>query len=419
LEDVASGLGVELKRVYAAKLRAYEDPLSASQLSDILATTIKRDEPCKVLTFLGMLLAQTEEDEFNVAFQTESSTGKSCIPLELIEYFPEGKRRIYAGASPTSFFHEVGVWDKERKVITVDLEGKILLFMDQPHWMLMEKLRPLLSHDRKVLTYEITDKREKAGLRTKTVELIGYPTVVFCTVKPTQEEQEKTRLWLLSPETSQEKLRESLWLIAQKEGNRPAFKEWLERNPLRRWPQARVGLIRGTGIKEIIVPDVEKILERYLSGRSCLKSRDQRDFPRLLRIIKGLALLNCFHRERVGEGAIVASQEDVDEAFKLYGTVAVPNELGLSPETYEIYAKVMVPLASNGGISKKEICREYWKVFHRPLQLRRLREQILPSLESAGLVTQEPDPNNKREVLVYPTVAWIYSASHVRPKGRA
>ncbi|MEM3462402.1 MAG: hypothetical protein QXJ15_01875 [Candidatus Bathyarchaeia archaeon] len=46
----------------------------------------------------------------------------------------------------------------------VDLEHKILVFLHQPHWMLMEKLRPLLSHDRRSLRYSITDKMEKAGL---------------------------------------------------------------------------------------------------------------------------------------------------------------------------------------------------------------------------------------------------------------
>lgn len=396
--------------------------ITLQELSEVLATTVKRDEPAKILTFLGMLLAQTDEDQYNIAFQAESSTGKSYIPLELIEYFPEEERCIYGGASPTSFFHEVGFWDKERKVIRVDLAGKILVFLDQPHWMLMEKLRPLLSHDRKVLTYKITDKREKAGLRTKTVELIGYPTVVFCTAKPTQEEQEKTRLWLLSPEISQEKLRESLWLIAKKEGNREAFSQWLEQDPKRRWLKRRVGLIRASGIRNIVIPDVEEILKRYLGGRSSLKPRDQRDFPRLLRLIKALALLNCFNRKEVHPGTIEASREDVEEAFRLYGIIAPSNELGLAPETYEIFVKVIAPLASeNHGISRKEIQKRYYDVFHRPLQDYRLRQQILPSLESAGLIRQEPNPENKREILIYPTVPLTISpmkAEALEPPGK-
>jgi hypothetical protein len=226
--QVSRQLGVESKEILAARLRDYTREISLEELNSIISTTVKRDEPTKAITFLGMLLAQTIEDQYNIAFQAESSTGKSYIPLELANYFPKEDQLIYASASPTSFFHEVGQWDKDRKVITVNLEGKILVFMDQPHWMLMEKLRPLLSHDRKVLTYKITDKTGKGGLRTKTVEIIGYPTVVFCTAKSTLEDQERTRLWFLSPETSQEKLSESLHLLTKKYSDPDAYREWLE-----------------------------------------------------------------------------------------------------------------------------------------------------------------------------------------------
>ena len=33
-----------------------------------------------------------------------------------------------------------------------------------------------------------------------------------------------------------------------------------------------------------------------------------------------------------------------------------------------------------------------------------LRMQILPMLETAGLITQEQDPNDKRKILVFPTI---------------
>ena len=67
------------------------------------------------------------------------------------------------------------------------MEKKIVIFLDQPHFMLLERLRPLLSHDRKELQYKITDRSEKRGLRTKNVK--GYPTVIFCTGKLNPDEQ--------------------------------------------------------------------------------------------------------------------------------------------------------------------------------------------------------------------------------------
>jgi hypothetical protein len=45
----------------------------------------------------------------------------------------------------------------------------------------------------------------------------------------------------------------------------------------------------------------------------------------------------------------------------------------------------------------------------------RLRQEILPALETAGLIYQEPNPNNKRELLVYvilPQSNSLYSTPH-------
>jgi len=439
LDKISNELGVEVRESLWAMHLEHERPIKLSELEENLSSTVKRDVEAKLITFLGMLLAQTDEDQYNIAFQAESSTGKSYIPLELMEYFPESERREYAGASPTSFYHQIGKWlplqevakaldvgglfdlselaDEKRKVILVNLESKILLFLDQPHWMLMERLRPLLSHDKKALRYDITDKTGKGGLRTKTVLIIGFPTVIFCTTKPSQEDQERTRLWLLSPESSQEKLKESLNLIAKKESDRAAFKEMIGKDPMRLWLMRRIGLIRETGIKNVVIPNEDQILRRFLSKRNYLKPRDQRDLPRLLRLIKAIALLNCFHRKEGHSGSIVASDEDTDEAFELYDKVAVSNELGLAPEAYDVYEKVIRPLASNeGGASRKAICKRFFEIFHRPLQDDRLRRQILPALESAGLTIEEPDPDDRRNKLVYCTVL---SPISVIPEGDA
>jgi hypothetical protein len=432
--EIARQLGVEPKEIFLSKQRDYQREIALDELNEILSTTVKYDEPVKAITFLGMLLAQTEEDQYNIAFQAESSTGKSYIPLELAEYFPRSERRTYAGASPTSFYHEVGEWrllsevskgtdltglfdlteqtDKKRKVILVDLEAKILTFMDQPHWMLMEKLRPLLSHDMKLLRYTITDKTGRGGLRAKTVIIKGYPTVVFATAKPTQEDQERTRMWLLSPEASQKKIEESLKLLGARVGHREAFKEWIKGHPQRRWLKERIRFIRGSGTRNIILPEWSKILDRFLAQRPHLSPRAQRDWPRLLYLIKGFALLNCFQRVKAGDHAIIADQKDVDAGSALYESVARSNELGLSPETLRIYEEVILPLDQGGqGVSKREIIMRFRELYGRPLGSKRLSDDVLPALESVGLVAVERNPEDKREMRVYCTIEGRISPS--------
>lgn len=425
---LAVELNVDSKEILKAQLDDYKRELSKDELNHILSTTIKRDETTKAVTTLGCLLAQTDADQFNIGFQAESSAGKSYIPQEIAEYFPPKDLRIYAGASPTSFFHSIGKFlplieltnevdlkglfdekelsDVKRKVIFLDLEQKILIFLDMPHWQLMEKLRPLLSHDKKLLRYDITDKTGKGGIRTKTVIIKGYPAVIFATTKPTQEDQEKTRMWLLSPEVSEEKIPESLNLLGAKIGHREAFQEMIESHQMRRWLKTRIEQIRNTSIRNVIIPEWQKVLDRFLSKRPHLSPRAQRDFPRLLYLIKGLALLNCFNRTKAGPDTIIANQTDIDAGIDLYEEIAAPNELGLSPETYRIYEKVVKPLADNCqlGVSRKEILRKYFETYHRPLPDDRLRRQIIPALESAGLVSQEPNPNDRREMLVHSAI---------------
>jgi len=82
-----------------------------------------------------------------LGLQAESTSGKSYILLEISDYFPKSDVLIYGGVSPTSFFHEKGINDKEKDATIVNLERKILIFLDLPHYLLMEKLRPILSHD--------------------------------------------------------------------------------------------------------------------------------------------------------------------------------------------------------------------------------------------------------------------------------
>lgn len=235
---VSQELGVEPKDVLKAHLTIQKKPITIDEVISILSSTIKQDNPAKAILFFAMLSTYTEEDQQNIALQAESSSGKSYIPLELASYFPEEDKIKIASASPTAFFHESGIlidefgqpinfaekplknatpedvsaWQKRLRNsrILVNLERKILIFLDQPHYMLMEKLRTLLSHDQKELHYKITDKTQKYGLRTKNVIIRGFPTIIFCSTKLKLDEQEKTRIFLLSPEVGEEKLLESI-----------------------------------------------------------------------------------------------------------------------------------------------------------------------------------------------------------------
>jgi len=394
--------------------------LSKEELLEILGSTIKKDDENKLITFLAMLSAYTSESQFNVGFRAPSSTGKSYIPLELAEYFPKEDVIKYAYASPTSFYHETGIWDDNIRGYWVDLERKILIFIDQPHDQLLQRLRPLLSHDEKELIYKITDKKEKKGIRTKTVIIRGFPAVIFCTGSLKYDEQEATRNFILSPETNEEKIREAIFLKAMRKGNAPKFENYLKNFPEREMLKQRIKLIKEEKINQIIIRNPEKIAREFEKRYNKLKPRHTRDIERLISLIQSWALLNLWHRERDKNNNIYTDEKDVKVAFEIFDKIADSQELGIPPYIFKIYLEVFVPLfreKEEEGLERKEIAKKHFEVYGRPLPDWFLRQIILPSLETAGLIQQEADPNDKRKLLVYPPPSnSLYFQKYVKSK---
>lgn len=399
------------------------EPLTLQGLTEILGLTIKQDNENKIVTFLCELSAYTENAQFNISYNAPSSTGKSFIPTEIARLFPEEDVRELAYCSPTAFFHDSGEWDKEMKGYIVDLSRKILIFLDQPHNELLARLRPLLSHDKKEICLKITDRSQKFGLKTKNVLLKGYPSVIFCTAGLKIDEQEATRFLLLSPEVGQGKIRQGILESIKKEADSEQYAEWLNENPARLLLKERLKAIKTENVKEIKIANREKIEQRFLSQNKMLKPRHQRDIKRLMSLIKAFALLNLWWRERNGS-TIIANDEDIEQAFRIWDKISQSQELNLPPYIYNLYQEVIlkayndknanrnedfVELTGTLGLSRKELLQKHYEVYGRMLDTSQLRLQILPMLETAGLITQEQDPNDKRNMLIYPTVPYTIS----------
>jgi len=424
--ELAEKLGIENEKASFARMTAlqiYQDrEYGIEDLVNILGLTVRHDDINKVITFLVMLSAFTPDNQLNLSFRAESSTGKSYLPLQISMLFPQDRIVKIAYSSPTAFYHDRGVIDEETKEVVIDLEKRILIFLDQPHDQLLERLRPLLSHDQKELHYKITDKREKSGLRTKNVKIVGFPAVIFCTGRLRVDEQEATRMIILSPEVSQEKFREAIYLKALKEADREAFEEYVEEDPKRKALRERLREISRECVGEIRIPDPEKVAERFIKGRKVLKPRHMRDIEKIINLAKAMALLNYKHRETEKNGdrlIIYVSEKDVDTAFKLWSEIEVAQELSLPPFTLEVLEKVIKPLAEENlrnygiiGATRSEILERFLQVFGRPLSRTVLDKEILPALVSTGLVDLEPHPKDKRKTLIVPLTLRIETLPH-------
>jgi hypothetical protein len=392
------------------------EPLTPENLAGALELTIKNDNENKIVTFLCQLSAYTEDTQFNISFNSPSSTGKSYIALEVSRLFPTEDVIKLGNCSKTAFFHEQGSYNKETNEITVDLSRKILIFTDMPHTGLLEGLRSFLSHDEKIMYSKITDKNQKGGNRTKTIALKGYPSVIFCTAGLRMDPQEQTRFILLSPEVNQEKIHAGITNTIRKEADNEKYREWLNSDPKRQLLKLRIQAIKQEHIDDIKIANQEKIFERFLKGDKKLQPRHQRDIKRLLSLVKSFALLNLWWRERDGS-TITANDEDIENALKLWEKISISQELNLPPFIYDIYTQIILPVykeknanqsqvfkeLERKGITRQDILEKHYKTYGRMLDSQQLRLQIIPVLETSGLIYQEQDPSDRRKVLIFPS----------------
>lgn len=391
-------------------------PLSSEDLIEILGITIKQDEENKIATFLCELSAYTENAQLNISFNAPSSTGKSYIPTEIAQLFPYEDVVELGYCSPTAFFHDRAEFKKETNELIVDLSRKILIFLDQPHTLLLQHLRPLLSHDKKEIKLKITDKAQRGGLRTKNVLLRGFPSVIFCTAGLRADEQEITRFILLSPQTTSEKIRAAIYEKIKKESDNEAYRQNLNDNPKRKLLKERILAIKNEGIADIKIKSPKSIEDAFFSKNRRLKPRHQRDIGRILSLVKAFALLNVWFREKDGT-TIVANENDIEEAFKVWDAISESQEFNLPPFIFGIFKDVIMPawsdktesLGNKHGLTRREISQKHIQIYGRALPDWLLRQQIIPMLENSGLIAQEADPRDGRRILIYPTTAFAIS----------
>jgi hypothetical protein len=388
--------------------------IGASEILGVLEKTIKKDEENKLATFLCMLSAYTENAQFNISFNAPSSTGKSYIPLEVCKLFPPEDVIKRGHCSPTAFFHDSGVYDKERQAFFIDLSRKILVFMDQPHTQLLERLRPILSHDEKEIIAMITDKTQKYGLRAKKVIIRGYPAVVFCSAGLKIDEQEATRFILLSPQSSQAKFQAGIKEKIKRESDSGKYQNELDKDSERRSIMERLFAIKQAQISNIVIPDINMLEEMFLEGKKILKPRHQRDIGRFISLVKSFSLLNLWFRKREN-GSLIANEKDITEAAILWDIISESQEHNLPPYIYELFTDTILPLFNEknegkteenmAGLSRKEIMKRYFERKGQPLADWLFRQEIIPMLENAGLIYQEEDPDNRRKKLIFPMAA--------------
>lgn len=402
--------------------------MTVEDIANVLNSTIKYDFVSKVITFLTMLLAYTEEDQLNVMFNADSSTGKTYICKEVSKYFPEQDVKDYGKTSPKSFYYSPSLQSIDEKTgqTIINLERRILIFSEQPDPQLQENLRPVLSHDGKRSNFSITNKN--SGGRNVAMEgyILGYPSTFFCSANMHVNEQELTRCLILSPESTPEKIMAGIDVAIAKGAKRSAYNALVNDNEERRMLMERVIYVKNLNADYIDIDDDEymkakfmenlktlpkEIQEKMLVKNSKVVSPElQRAINHFMSLIKAMALVNA--SSRMVDGRVIATRRDIDEAIKLWVPLSKSKIYGISPQALDFYTNIILPAyyaknketGGNVGVTYEEIRTEYYFKKGRYPNMDNMRDQWIPMLETASMVSIGKSKADKRRYCIEPLV---------------
>ncbi len=402
------------------------EELTLQDIDEVLSKTIFEDTEAKRILFLICTLTYTNDHQKNAILTGASSVGKTYNIKEILWFFNNGglKQTIIGinDATPRSLIYNPNavtidertlepidfskapqkgdakeLWDEwydlqRHKAQFINLSNKILVFFDIPNFALLQNLRSLLSHDEQICRFLVTVKDANGSHKTKTVLIKGYFTAIFASAYSTIDEQESSRTFMLSPTDSSEKIRKAIELQGTKLTD-PNFTKWYESEPSRVGLKSRIEKIQNAKISKVLFEksDMKNLQEWFFKNTANLGPRAQRDFPRLLSIAQAWALLNYMNRVRtIEEFIIYAKSTDIEIAKQIYEPILKCNELGLTPEEYEVWKMIEPECKEDMGLRISEIHNVYYYAKKRHCSDKRLRE-MLKNFCTAGLLKEEKE----------------------------
>ncbi len=350
---------------------------------------VKKDARSVIYAHATMLSSELPSP-LNMANVAPSSEGKTYPILSVAELYPRDKILILIGASERSFIYDHGelvdeegrpiadqiaalraridaTKDKsEKEALTrefvdllshsrrlVDLDGKILLFLEKPDDALLARLRPHLSRDAYETEYRFVEK--KGGrLRTEKILIRGWPVVIFCKTEEEEfprwlEDQIRTRFLTISPQTGPEKYREANALSSDRFGlPGPAFEAKYQTKELEE-VRARLTLVlRELNRRKKLVKPGQSFF--WIPFRNQIarafpadKGRHMRDIKAFLTLVQAVAATNVFARPtlKVGDAeSIIVLPKDFETALRVYESTLETAMTGLSENTVQFFKKL-------------------------------------------------------------------------------
>ena len=417
------------------------------QIERYLNTQV-RDDPKIISQLLRVCLSTYTNDPINIALLAPSSDGKTYATVKVTDIFPHEDVISVGRMSPTALIHDQGMLidadgeplqeridgiddqievaedakakkelQKQKKILLVgarnciDLQNKILLFLDNPSSATYEMLKPIMSHDKREITYKTT--KGDGSLSVKETVIRNWPVFIFCSAKNEDKnevwEEIKTRVLMTSPESSVTKYKEANRYTALKMGL-PSWASGVYHNDEdRKWSKWYVAEFK-KNLNELCIngnnPALNLLAPRLADVFPSSQGDYMRHFARLCSFISLETLLNAERRPvyRLGDNrSAVTTIDDIDQACKTLGDIS-----SIPPEKIKFYREVFCPLfdkkaSGNTGtldgawLTSAELVEGYTKVLGKMTDVKKMVENYLKPLTDAGVLESDQNPNMKQQ----------------------
>jgi len=359
------------------------DPRLLEKFVEVTNRWIVRDEVIRRLCLRAYASAYTD-DPINLALLGRDSIGKSYNAIIVSKLLPERDVWFLGGLSPTALANDYGNWDK---CYRIDLNHKILLFLEPPVKETIERLKPILSHDRSEITFKVTQKTKKGQLRTVTTQVRGWPVVVICAAKTGYVSEFSTRWLTATPEISTLKTKDALRKLAEIAEQPELFEEDKD---VRVWRAFFTLLAKKAPIK-VKIPYATILAENFnIRGPETM-----RIFKLFLRLIKANATLHIYQRQVEENGYVLANSEDFTQVLEDFKLIASPTFLGVSGDALNLYSN----LRGKTDLRYEDIAAVAREVFGSEVPESTLRDLYIKRLVEVGLLKERTDPLDKRRVV--------------------
>jgi len=321
----------------------------------------------------------------NLALQQVWSAGKTKTITTVASYFEDKDVWFLGGMSPKTLIHERGDYSEDTDKFIIDLQNKILIFLDEPQFETLNMLKPLLSHDKFEIDYRYV---HKDTMKTVVSTLRGWPACVFCAVKSKYTEEFTSRWFTASPEVNIQKIKKVITL----KGEAAATPEkYLKDKQFKIWKKA-FSLLKKKAPYKLVIPYAKTLSQHY----NAKKPAHMRFYDLLLALIKASCILHAEQRKKDEKERLIATLEDYETAKNIFQIIEKPTIYGIGQNVLDFYQNIILQTKRDWD-TYESLMNKYQETTSEPLNRNTLRENYLKPLEKAGLIDVAPDPEDKRK----------------------